>query len=179
MVVNGSATVADNMKKSKKALAFALFDQGKRPSDPEVKALDVKRKSIYAYFQEHKKLHPKGEDATTIGENGITTGEKGTTISKAKSGTPTTPVTVGRITITPENWGFTQEGAILVLDTYNKAKRDIGYGGTIGDFLCDVCTFYRRILNYREVEYGRATGEGRGGGEEDGRTSLEPVLESA
>lgn len=84
---------------------------------------------------------------------------------------PSTPIMVGKITITPENWGFTQYGAILVLDTYNKAKRDIDYGGTIGDFLCDVCEFYRRILNYKEVEYARATSEGGGGTEENGNES--------
>lgn len=96
-----------------------------------------------------------------------------------KGGTPTTPITVGRITITPENWGFTQYGAILVLDTYNKAKRDINYGGTIGDFICDITEFYRRILNYKEVEYDRATSEGRGSTEEDGAEGAGAVGELA
>ena len=89
----------------------------------------------------------------------------------SKSGAQTAPVTVGKITITPENWGFSQYGAILVLDTYNKAKRDINYGGTVGDFLCDMCEFYRRILNYKEMEYVREAGDGRGSAEEDGRPS--------
>lgn len=35
-------------------LAFALFDQGKRPRGPEVKALGLKGKSIYNYFWELK-----------------------------------------------------------------------------------------------------------------------------
>ena len=54
-----------------------------------------------------------------------------------------------------------QYRAILILDTYNKAKRDISYGGTIGEFLCDICEFYRRVLNYKEVEYKIATSEER------------------
>ncbi len=38
-----------------KEKAFRLFDEGKRPSDPEVKALDIKPNSAYRYYQEWKK----------------------------------------------------------------------------------------------------------------------------
>ena len=38
------------MAETAKELCFALFDQGKRPGDPEVKALGLKRKSTYNYF---------------------------------------------------------------------------------------------------------------------------------
>lgn len=137
-------------------LIFELFDQGKRPSDEEVKALGFKSKTRYNYFQEWKK---RGE--TTPGV------QKGSPPQPKKVVSGAT-IEVGKITITPENWGFTQYGAILVLDTYNKAKRDINYGGTVGDFICDICEFYRRILNYKEVEYVRTTGEGGGSTEEDG-----------
>jgi hypothetical protein len=41
---------------SMKERAFRLFDKGKRPSDPEVKALGIKSKSVYRYHQEWKKL---------------------------------------------------------------------------------------------------------------------------
>jgi len=41
--------------KSKKAQAFELFNEGKRPSDPEVQALGVKPKTTYRYHQEWKK----------------------------------------------------------------------------------------------------------------------------
>lgn len=143
-------------RKIARDLAFEFFEQGKRPSDPEIKALGLKPKTTYNYFQEWKKLAE--------------------TTSKLPEGSPPQPqrvvagrsIEVGKITITPENWGFTQYGAILVLDTYNKAKRDINYGGTVGDFICDICEFYRRILNYREVDYVRTAGEGGGGTEEDG-----------
>lgn len=156
------------MAESAKKQAFALFDQGKRPKDPEVKALRIKPKSTYSYFQEWKKKRPEQNDTTTVESKGATT---------VRSGTPTAPITVGRITITPENWGMTQYGAILVLDTYNKAKRDINYGGTIGDFICDIFVLYRRIQNYsEEVEHVReSAGEGGGGGKEDGGESLGPV----
>jgi len=159
-------------KEVAKELAFELFEQGKKPSDPEVKALHVKAKTTYAYYQDWKK---GGVIAPST--SGVTDGSKPPTIvppSGSKS-TTTKPIEVGKITITPENWGMTQFGAILILDTYNKTKRDINYGGTIGEFLCDICEFYRRILNYKEVEYVRGTGEGRGGTEENGTESLEPA----
>ena len=38
------------MTKGKKEQAFAIFDQGRRPSDPEVKALGAKNKTLYMYF---------------------------------------------------------------------------------------------------------------------------------
>lgn len=80
------------MAETAKDLAFALFDQGKSPGNPEVKKLGLKRKTRYNYLQLWKKANP---------ENGGTTPRepKGTTPSKA--GTPTTPITVGKITINP------------------------------------------------------------------------------
>jgi len=136
-------------KKSRMELAYEFFEQGKRPSDPEVKALGLKPKSTYDYFQRWKRQKKAMESGTT-------------TIPTTKpSAVPGKPIEAGKITITPENWGMTQHGAILILDTYNKAKRDISYGGTIGEFLCDICEFYRRVLNYKEVEYKIATSEER------------------
>ena len=38
-----------------KEMAFQLFDQGKRPSDPEVKELGIKPNSAYRYYQQWKK----------------------------------------------------------------------------------------------------------------------------
>lgn len=39
---------------SKKDQAFSLFDQGKKPSSPEVKQLGLKPKTSYNYYQEYK-----------------------------------------------------------------------------------------------------------------------------
>ena len=50
--------------KSKKAKAFALFSQGKRPGDPEVKSLGIKPESAYRYYQDWKK-------EATVGNNHI------------------------------------------------------------------------------------------------------------
>lgn len=42
---------------TRKARAFQLFSQGKRPSDPEVKGLGIKPGSAYRYYQAWKKTH--------------------------------------------------------------------------------------------------------------------------
>ncbi|MFC1871415.1 hypothetical protein ACFLYF_03335, partial [Chloroflexota bacterium] len=41
--------------KSKKARAFELYSEGKRPSSPEVKSLGIKPESAYRYYQDWKK----------------------------------------------------------------------------------------------------------------------------
>lgn len=51
---------------SKKDEAFRLFDEGKKPSDPEVKALGLSAKTRYNYFQEHKKS--RGGDVSGVSE---------------------------------------------------------------------------------------------------------------
>lgn len=171
------------MEPTAKEIAFALFDEGKLPSDKDVKALPVKAKTRYNYYQMWKLKQGLGSpaDVETADETGAEQGSEGDNSGKGKERTlrtPTTtkkggaaggPIAVGKITITPENWGMDQHGAILILDTYNKTKRDIGYTGTVGDFLCDICEFYRRVLNYSEVEYARDTrGQGGIGPPEDG-----------
>jgi hypothetical protein len=40
---------------------FGLFDEGKRPGDPEVKALGLKPNSTYRYYQEWKKARGRGQ----------------------------------------------------------------------------------------------------------------------
>ncbi|KKN59498.1 hypothetical protein LCGC14_0541120 [marine sediment metagenome] len=162
------------MAETRKELALALFDQGKRPSDPEVKALGLKPKTCYNYFQDWKKLRatPSDEQKGSAGEGKGSSGQ-GRTVVGGRA------VEVGKITITTENWGFTQYGAILILDTYHQAKRDINYGGTVGEFLCDITEFYRRIVNYKEVQHGGGDGEGRSSTEEDGRTSPDATRELA
>lgn len=52
------------MAKSKKEQAFALFDQGRRPSDPEVKELGVKKETLYRYFTYWKSENPSRTETT-------------------------------------------------------------------------------------------------------------------
>jgi len=123
-------------KKSRMELAYELFEQGKRPSDPEVKALGLKPKSTYDYFQRWKRQKKAMESGTT-------------TIPTTKpSAVPGKPIEAGKITITPENWGMTQHGAILILDTYKRVQQDLIYGDTLGEFLCDTVQMLTRIVDY-------------------------------
>ncbi len=158
------------MAETRRELAFALFDQEKRPSAPEVKALGLKPKTRYNYFQEWKKLRETPSDE----QKGSDSEGKGSPLELKK--VPGRALEVGKITITSENWAFSQYGAILILDTYHQAKRDINYGGTVGDFLCDITEFYRRLVNYKEVDHGKPS-EGERGSEEDGGPSAKPLRE--
>ena len=88
------------MAETAKELVFALFDQGRRPSDPEVKALGLKPKTTYNYYQQWKKAYPGGED-NTLEETGGTTPRKPNSTTTGKAGTPTTPITVGKTNIMP------------------------------------------------------------------------------
>ena len=127
-------------KKSKTVLAYEFFEQGKRPSDPEVKALGLKPKSTYDYFQRWKRQKKAMESGTTTIP---------TTIPTTKpSAVPGKPIEAGKITITPENWGMTQHGAILILDTYKRVQQDLIYGDTLGEFLCDTVQMLTRIVDY-------------------------------
>jgi len=49
--IRGKVMRRDSMKK----MAFRLFDQGRRPSDPEVRELGIKPNSAYRYYQQWKK----------------------------------------------------------------------------------------------------------------------------
>ena len=164
--------------KSAKAIAFEFFSQGKRPADLELKALGVKERSLFNYFQEFKKLNPSLGSSGDNGDGESKDTEGDTSKDNKVSGGK--PVEVGKITIAPENWRMTQYGAMLILDTYERTKKGLGYTGTVGDFLCDICEFYRRLLNYQgEVKNGGEGSEGTGSAEEDGQPSTDRVLEPA
>lgn len=53
---------------SKRSRCFNLYAQGKRPSDPEVKALEIPTKVTYRYFQRYKKslLDKPAKDDTIV-----------------------------------------------------------------------------------------------------------------
>lgn len=124
--------------------SFELFNQGKVPTDPEFAELDIKPNTVARYYEDWTKLKKSGQST----EPPPAPAEKAETQTKSEK-----PIEVGKITIKPENWGMTQYGAIIILDTYERAKRDIGYEGSVGEFIQDVFTLYRRIQNYQEVRY--------------------------
>ena len=51
-------------KGTKKARAFQLFDEGKRPGDPKVKSLGIKPETAYRYYQGWKKIQHSSQNAT-------------------------------------------------------------------------------------------------------------------
>jgi len=103
------------------------------------------------------------------------------------------PMPVGEIQILPENWHINQYGGLLILDTYVRAKARLGYEGTVGEFICDVMQLYRVGAKYGAmpddyllIESARGgddgngreeTGEGSGGGEENGSGGAEELDE--
>jgi hypothetical protein len=56
---------------SKKQQAFELFSEGKRPSDPDLKALGLGKRTLYTYFQQFKKnggsFKPSGMQTKELG----------------------------------------------------------------------------------------------------------------
>jgi len=62
--------MAETTEKVANDVASELFDQSRRPSDPEVKALGLKSKTRYNYFQQWKKLNeatpgaPEGKEGS-------------------------------------------------------------------------------------------------------------------
>jgi len=50
--------------KSKKAHVFQLYNDGKRPSDSEVKSLGIKPDTAYRYYQDWKKTQDNSNNPT-------------------------------------------------------------------------------------------------------------------
>ena len=116
---------------SKKQQAFELFSQGKRPSDPEVKSLGLKSKSLYNYYQEFKHSFGAGQLIGTVkGKQALAT----VSAKGVKGGLPTTDALsqtsylqlvphVQQLALTPD-----------IFMSYMCALKN-GYQGTIGDWL--------------------------------------------
>lgn len=56
--------------------------------------------------------------------------------------------TLGVIQAIPEDWRINQHGVFLMLDTYYLTKEEMGYEGSMGQFLVDVFRFYRLFMQY-------------------------------
>lgn len=136
---------------SKKQKAFELFSQGMRPSNPEVKSLGLKPKSLYNYFQEFK--HSFGGEQLIEKENTdkeapakvIPKGVKGgLAVTDALSQTSYLQLVpqVQQLPLTPD-----------IFMSYGCALKK-GYEGTFADWLSLVCRdfwFGREIDMYAEV----------------------------
>jgi hypothetical protein len=74
-------------------------------------------------------------------------------------------IEVGGIIIEPADWRINQFGAFLILTTYEIAKQEYGYEGTVGEFICDSVQLLRKIIgldlmtdDYLLKEGGNGTG---------------------
>ena len=130
---------------SKLAL-FRLFDQGKTPFDPEVKALGYKGTTVYTLQNEWKKSKDKvkletvlpggetiGDIDETKGKSGKTEAEPGESEAGLKGETPVIPTLVkgGGVPIRAEV-------SIGTLAYWEIAKTAAGNTLPLGDFL-DIC----------------------------------------
>jgi len=115
---------------SKKDQAFALFDQGKRPGDQEVKNLGLKPKTTYNYYQGWKKSGGTTGAEEKEGKQALAT----VTAKGVKDGLPTTDALsqtsylqlvphVQQLALTPD-----------IFMSYMCALKN-GYQGTISDWL--------------------------------------------
>lgn len=134
---------------SKKEKAFALFDQGKRPSDPEVKSLGLKPKTRYNYYQLWKKLQagdqlseaPKPKPVTVVTPKGLKLRLETTDAVSQALFLELVPKVL-RITLTPD-----------IFMSYMCALKN-GYEGHLADWLSLVSRefwFGRQVDMYAEV----------------------------
>jgi len=61
------------------------------------------------------------------------------------------PVSVGELQVMPEDWRISQHGIFLLLDTFYLSKEEVGYTGTMGQFLVDVFRFYRHLMQFASL----------------------------
>ena len=81
-------------------------------------------------------------------------------------------VEVGSIIIEPADWRINQFGAFLILTTYEIAKQQYDYEGTVGDFICDAVQVLRQIMGLDLVTFEyliKEAGNGTEPGEETGQ----------
>jgi hypothetical protein len=77
-------------------------------------------------------------------------------------------IEIGALIIEPADWRINQYGAFLIMTTYEIAKQQHGYEGTVGEFICDSVQVLRKImgLDMMAFDYLMAKEDGNGTGEE-------------
>jgi hypothetical protein len=62
-------------------------------------------------------------------------------------------IEIGTIVIEPADWRINQFGALLILTTYENAKQQFGYEGTVGEFICDAVQVLRTIMGLQIMDF--------------------------
>ncbi len=96
------------------------------------------------------------------------------------------PVSIGSVLVVPQDCYISQHGWFLIHDTYKLTQQQFSYGGTMGEFLVEICQLFRDLLSYPMLPYvheepikevladdGGAEGNGAGIPEEGGGGDLE------
>jgi hypothetical protein len=83
-------------------------------------------------------------------------------------------IEIGALIIEPADWRINQYGAFLILTTYEIAKQQHGYEGTVGEFICDSIQVLRQIMGLEMMAFEYLVKEGGNGREEDQGTNVSP-----
>jgi hypothetical protein len=128
---------------SKKQQAFELFSQGKRPSDPDVKALGLGKRTGYNYFQQFKK---NGGSSKTPGIQTLPL-------------TSTNERPLHTFVLGDERIPLFRVDIDDAFDQYRDV-RDMGAEGDFSSFIRVACRFMRAIHQVAiGGKYGRTNGE--------------------
>ena len=89
-------------KKSKKQLVFALFAEGKRPQDQELKDLGIKSHTLYNCHQQFKKKGSTSEDYPRDYSQRTTPGTTTGTTTGVVTAPPTSTTSCSRKMVVPQ-----------------------------------------------------------------------------
>lgn len=116
----------------------------------------------------HPETHPETNPETPKQQIHSTSGETHIKTRTLES------VGVGEILIEPADWRINQYGGLLILGTYEHARRILNYAGSVGDFLCDITQLVRMMMGldmvatdylvHKEDDNGRREETGGGAG---------------
>lgn len=62
-------------------------------------------------------------------------------------------VPIGSLLIIPEDTYITQHGWYLLHDTYKLSQQQFSYGGSMGDFIVDICQLFRELVAFPQVPF--------------------------
>lgn len=62
-------------------------------------------------------------------------------------------VPIGSLLIIPEDTYITQHGWFLLHDTYKLSQQQLSYGGSMGDFIVDLCQLFRELVSFPEIPF--------------------------
>jgi hypothetical protein len=135
----------DKQKKARELLLQGKTDEEVRTAGLSQATITRVKAAIKTDLKEAKKQHsPGGLKPSPSSPGG---GPLGSPVDETKLTTRTLdPINVGGIMIDPADWHVNQYGGLLILGTYEHARNQYKYGGTVGEFLCDCTQIIRKLM---------------------------------